>query len=459
MEETADRAGRAAAALAAGTAALLAAALAAPCGQALAWKHSDEMHIHFDGITKSQVVNAEGRRIVFDPVGEDEAEYIDGGDMDAWGGSEFHEGAWLARYDVPWSSSFALEATSKKGGVGSMNVWDRDAYRSGGSATVAARGSRRTAISVSDGGEWSVEIANPKAAGNKGKYYADLVSYTDKRTFIVRGRASADVRISTVPGGATIKGDAGKAALELENDPVTHRYYLLGRGEHRVSWDADGITKVTRAVRITNGRTSHRHVCGLRARSINSGRDALLTWKIPKKARSYRVYRWDAAGKRWRAEALRRGAKSNFFCARGCGPGAMHRFRVRAYADKAGRKPLGKASYAVSVASSADAKRRNASSVSVRRHYGWDWPDEAVDPRFGVDGDPGDPVALRARALDAGGKKAASQKFTWWTSDPKVARFDDPKKGKLRLLKKGTCKVWAKAHDGVNSPKVKVKVG
>ena len=67
-------------------------------------------------------------------------------------------------------------------------------------------------------------------------------------------------------------------------------------------------------------------------------------------------------------------------------------------------------------------------------------------------------ASLSNECRDAGGKKATSQKFTWWTSDPKVARFDDPKKGKLRLLKKGTCKIWAKAHDGKNSPKVKVKV-
>jgi len=451
---------RRAAGPAACAAVLLAAALAVPCGQALAWKHSKEMRVDLDGITYSKLVNAEGGKLVFTPGGDDwSSEDVGRSEgMDARGYLEFHEGSWMSGLNVPWSSSFTLEATSKNRGVGPFEVGDDEMEKSGGNALVVAKGSRKTAVFVSDAGEWSVEIANPQRCSKEGKYHVELVSYTDKRNFITRGRASADVRVSTVPGGATVKGDAGKVVLELENDPVTHRYYLLGRGTHRVSWDADGITKVTRAVKIPNKKTSHRHVCGLRARSINSGRDALLTWKIPRKAKSYRVYRWDAAAGKWRKEALRKGAKSNFFCARGCGPGAMHRFRVRAYADKKGKKALGKASYAVSVASSADAKRRNASSVSVRRHYGWGSPDEAVDPRFGVDGDPGDSVALRARALDAGGKKATSQKFTWWTSNPKVARFDDAKKGKLRLLKKGTCKIWAKAHDGKNSPKVKVKV-
>ncbi|SKA67581.1 Ig-like domain (group 2) [Eubacterium uniforme] len=52
-------------------------------------------------------------------------------------------------------------------------------------------------------------------------------------------------------------------------------------------------------------------------------------------------------------------------------------------------------------------------------------------------------------------KVILSKKIRWYCSNKRVLKINN-KKGKMKALKKGKCYIWAKAHNGINSKKIKV---
>jgi len=52
-------------------------------------------------------------------------------------------------------------------------------------------------------------------------------------------------------------------------------------------------------------------------------------------------------------------------------------------------------------------------------------------------------------------KMILSKKIRWYCSNKRVLKINN-KKGKMKALKKGKCYIWAKAHNGINSKKIKV---
>jgi hypothetical protein len=64
---------------------------------------------------------------------------------------------------------------------------------------------------------------------------------------------------------------------------------------------------------------------------------------------------------------------------------------------------------------------------------------------------------MKARITGESGKKLISGKIRWYSDNTKVATVSQG--GKLKFKKKGVCYIWAKAHNGENSRKIRVSVG
>ena len=74
-----------------------------------------------------------------------------------------------------------------------------------------------------------------------------------------------------------------------------------------------------------------------------------------------------------------------------------------------------------------------------------------------IKGKPGKKVRLKAVAKTNTGKRLLSKRIRWYCSNKKIASVGR-NTGKVKLKKKGKCEVWAKAHNGVNSRKIKITV-
>ena len=73
-----------------------------------------------------------------------------------------------------------------------------------------------------------------------------------------------------------------------------------------------------------------------------------------------------------------------------------------------------------------------------------------------VSGKAGKKVKLTGRMLLNKGK-AKTKGLRWYSSNRSIAKVGK-KTGRLVLKNKGTCYVWAKAYNGLNSKKIKVVV-
>lgn len=68
----------------------------------------------------------------------------------------------------------------------------------------------------------------------------------------------------------------------------------------------------------------------------------------------------------------------------------------------------------------------------------------------------GKTVKMKA-VVESGTKPLVNSKVRWCVSNKKVLKVNTIT-GRVKAKKKGTCYVWAKAHNGKNSKKIKVVV-
>lgn len=258
-------------------------------------------------------------------------------------------------------------------------------------------------------------------------------------------------------------------AYALGGDIVLAQKYTLddsGYVKERTDRKLEGVLPINdvKARTMRNGKAT--------ASSVLDGSAAWITWdmvdagceevekeKIIKAARagSYRVY--EKKGKKWKCVAHKKGLESNYALMRNLKAG-NHTYRVRAFKDEAGKKPLGKASLSMSVVVGANPKRANAASVKLNKKK--------------VYGKSGKVVRLKAKVSRGyGNKKLFSKKVRWVSSDPTVAKVDS--KGRVRIVGESKrltpywsnaygkvmyrhardCEVWAVAHNGVQSEHIK----
>lgn len=201
-----------------------------------------------------------------------------------------------------------------------------------------------------------------------------------------------------------------------------------------------GKAFVSNAVRLVT-RRSNRPV-SLYVRPANNGKHMALTWSKVKKAKSYVVYRYDHKNKNYRRVAVRNGQSSNYYIT----PVKEHSaytYKVIARAGMNGNgKRIGKASYAVTAVPK-ESSKGNARAVKINSA-------KTLKLKRGRSS------VLKA-SVESSAKKLYSGKVRWCASNKKVLKVNTMT-GKIKAKKKGTCYVWAKAHNGLNSKKIKVIV-
>ena len=124
-------------------------------------------------------------------------------------------------------------------------------------------------------------------------------------------------------------------------------------------------------------------------------------------------------------------------------PNELHKYKVIAKSKAKGKgKKVCRLSYRVFARSSAG-KSGNVSKVKTNRKE--------------ITGKSGKKIRLKAKVTSKSTKPLLSKYIRWYTSNKKIATVNKTK-GTVKLKKKGKCYIWAKAHNGMNSNKVKVTV-
>ena len=80
-----------------------------------------------------------------------------------------------------------------------------------------------------------------------------------------------------------------------------------------------------------------------------------------------------------------------------------------------------------------------------------------ITSKRNLKGKAGKKAVLKAFVKSEKGKRVLSKNIRWYSSNRKIAKIGK-KTGKVSFKKKGKCYIWAKAHNGMNSKKVKVVV-
>ncbi len=167
-----------------------------------------------------------------------------------------------------------------------------------------------------------------------------------------------------------------------------------------------------------------------------------LTWRQVKKAKSYIVYRYSAKSGKYKRVAVRNGKGANYYVSQVDGA-KYYKYKVQAMSKKNGKgQKIGKRSYCVS-AVTPESGKGNAVAVKTKA------PKTVKLKR-------GKKRTLKATAI-CEGKALCNSSIRWYSSNKKIAKIGN-KTGKITAKNKGTCYVWAKAHNGKNSTKIKVTV-
>ena len=215
-------------------------------------------------------------------------------------------------------------------------------------------------------------------------------------------------------------------------------YYLFG--EKVKVYNNDGRIIVSPAPRIPERET--KRVTSLYLRPVNDGKNMFLTWNKVKKAKSYIVYKYDYAKRKYKRVAVR-GRNANYLNIGHADPSEKYRYKVAAMSKAKGKgKKVCKRSYPV-WAVAQENTYGNASKVTTSM------PE--------IKGKAGKAYRLKAAISSKEGKTLLSDNIRWYCSNHKVATVDK-KTGKVKLKKKGKCRIWAKAHNGKNSRQILVTV-
>ena len=166
-----------------------------------------------------------------------------------------------------------------------------------------------------------------------------------------------------------------------------------------------------------------------------------LSFNRVKKAKGYAVYRKVGDGKAELVAELKRNA-STVWIDKDIPSEQERTYYVRSYKEKNGKKIYAKRSYLVSAVTASNTLS-NATKVTLNK---------SGKRKLKK----GKSLKLKAKITGEKGKKLVSKDVRWCSLNKKVAVVD--KKGRVKALKKGTCKIHAKAHNGKNSKTIIIKV-
>ena len=138
-----------------------------------------------------------------------------------------------------------------------------------------------------------------------------------------------------------------------------------------------------------------------------------------------------------------RGRNANYLNIGHADPNEKYRYKVAAMSKAKGKgKKVCKKSYPVWAVAQENAYG-NALKVTTNMSE--------------IKGKAGKAYRLKATVSNKGDKTLLSDNIRWYCSNRKVATVDK-KNGKVKLKKKGKCRIGAKAHNGKNSRQILVTV-
>ena len=243
--------------------------------------------------------------------------------------------------------------------------------------------------------------------------------------------------------GIELTGATGKTIISAEykgakKSIAMKSYYMFGN-KVRI-YVKDGKLIVSPAPRISERET--KRVTSLYLRPVNDGKNMFLTWNKVKKAKSYVVYKYDYAKRKYKRVEVR-GRNANYLNIGHADLNEKYRYKVAAMSKAKGKgKKVCKRSYPVWAVAQENAYG-NASKVTTNMSE--------------IKGKAGKAYRLKAAVSSKGDKTLLSDNIRWYCSNHKVATIDK-KTGKVKLKKKGKCRIWAKAHNGKNSRQIPIIV-
>ena len=263
--------------------------------------------------------------------------------------------------------------------------------------------------------------------------------------FRVSGMTEGSISYKYGKDNAVIKGAKGKTNImvtdkKTKDGPDDIFCYLYGE-EIKVTLKNKNISVKPAAAVIPQKKK--KGVYSLYLRPANSGKNMFLSWSKVRKAKSYVIYRYDSLKGAYRKVAVRNGNSANYWSIPKADSGIVYRYKVAARSKKNGKgKKVCKMSYPV---------------WGVAQDNAYSNVTKATTNRTTIKGKPGKKIRVKATVEEKADKRLLSKNIRWYSSNRKIAKVGRDT-GKVTLMKKGKCKIWAKAHNGKNSEKIIVTV-
>lgn len=258
-----------------------------------------------------------------------------------------------------------------------------------------------------------------------------------------------------------LNGVSGKVYVEVESADEKYfkegSYYFWG-GESGLGYTNKGIY-VNNAVKLNS--KSSKELESVYVRPVNNDKEMLLTWTKVKKAKSYVIYKYDNAKKKFKEIAVQNGNDANYYV-ESIVNNEIYKYKVVARKKKNGKgKKIGGKGYEVSAVPGTNEKAnvtavkiKGLKKIVIKKNSVKKLKLNGKCPMIQYNKKKYDVVLINTHSS----KKLLSESVRWFSSDKKILRIN-PKTGKIKVLKKGKCTIWAKAHNGVNSKHIKIVVG
>lgn len=264
-----------------------------------------------------------------------------------------------------------------------------------------------------------------------------------QREIWITGISKNDVSVVSTGQWIDLRGALGKIEVELlkknKNEVVNKGIYYIYNNEVKVKINGNRID-ITPSIRIPSKRAFP--VTNLYLRPANNGKNMFLTWNKVKGAKSYIVYKYSPVKNEYVKVAIRNNYNANYYNIPNVQNNIGYKYKIVAKTKAKGKgEKACKESYPVWAVSAGNTKG-NVTSITTNRKK--------------VTGKAGKNIRLKAK-VNAKGKRVLSKTIRWYSSNKKIVVVNK-KTGKVEFKKKGKCYIWAKAHNGKNSKRIKINV-
>ena len=381
---------------------------------------ANRMKIDFYRADSFELTNAEGKKLVY------KDRKISGSmkiyKNEKWG----MQGRFVI---VDMSSKFVYQGKREISYVGFGNERCFTSIEAKRATMVAVHYNKEGSSVIVNGNDMWVDICTDSVLAKE-----SFIAVTGTGTNVELKNSKRGIEMTNLTGVCDFESDD----LQFKKNSETRLRFLPISNKVRVKNPMSKKLKITGAIPYSSKVA--KKVENLRVIPVSRTSQALSFNRV-KKAKGYAVYRKVGDGKAELAADLKENA-STVWIDKDIPAGQERTYYVRSYKEKDGKKIYAKRSYLVSAIAASDTLS-NATKVTLNK-----------SGRRKLK--KGKSLKLKAKITGEKGKKLVSKDVRWCSLNKKVAVVD--KKGRVKALKKGTCKIHAKAHNGKNSKAIVIRV-